>query len=45
MDFIDNLYFKLRGYLLIFLNRAETFYKEKILLENDCKGSDSDEQV
>lgn len=45
MNFIDNLYFKLMGCLLIFLNHAESFYKEKILLENNDNEGGADEQL
>lgn len=35
MKDLDNLYFKLLAYLKIFLNAANKFYKEKILLDHE----------
>lgn len=42
MKDLDNLYFKLLAYIKIFINAAEKFYKEKILLEH---GDNDNEHV
>lgn len=42
MKGLDNLYFKLLAYLKMFINAAENFYKEKILLEH---GDNDNEHV
>lgn len=35
MNSLDNVYFKLLAYIKIFINAAEKFYKEKILLKHE----------